>query len=75
MVEYKNSYRYFHERLALIVRGFSINELKNIFNTTLPQFLEDDEEYNQKTACRTFEDEYDWVTDKLIERIHRYARL
>ncbi len=75
MVEYKNGCRYFHRHLALITRGFSINELKNIFNATLPQFLEDDEEYNRKTACRTFEDEYDWVTDKLIERIRGYAKL
>lgn len=75
MVEYKNGCRYFHARLALIARGFSIDELNNIFNATLPQCLEEDEEYNPKTACRTFEDEYDWVTDKLIERIRAYARM
>ncbi|MCJ1344946.1 hypothetical protein MMC31_003151 [Peltigera leucophlebia] len=75
MAEYKNGCRYFHARLSLIARGFSIDELKNIFNATLPQFLEDDEEYNQKTACRTFEDKYDWVTDWLIERIRAYAQL
>ncbi len=59
MAEYKNDYRYFHIRLALIVCGFSIDELKNIFNTTLPQFLEDDKEYNRKTAYRIFEDKYE----------------
>lgn len=52
-----------------------MDEPKNIFNTTLPQFLEDDEKYNRKTAYKTFEDKYDWVTDKLIERIHGYAKL
>lgn len=75
MIEYKNGCRYFHSRLVLIARGFSIDELKNIFNVTLPQFLKDGKEYNQKTACRTFEDEYDWVTDKLIKRIRSYAKL
>ncbi len=75
MVEYKNGCQYFHGRLALIVRSFSIDELKNIFYATFPQFLEDDEEYNRKTACGTFEDEYDWVMDKLIECIRGYARL
>ncbi len=75
MAEYKNGCQYFHARLALIVRGFSINELKNIVNATLPQFLEDDKEYNRKTAYRTFKDEYDWVIDELIERIRAYAQL
>ncbi len=75
MVEYKNGCWYFYACLALIAHGCSINELKNIFNATLPQFLEDDKEYNQKTACRTFEDKYDWVIDRLIERIHAYAQL
>ncbi|MCJ1345089.1 hypothetical protein MMC31_003294 [Peltigera leucophlebia] len=44
MAEYKNGYRYFHARLSLIARGFSIDELKNISNATFPQFLEDDKE-------------------------------
>ena len=42
----------------MIVRDFSIDELKNIFNTTLPQFLKEDEEYNRKTTLRIFEDKY-----------------
>lgn len=75
MAEYKNGCQYFHARFSLIARGFSIDELKNIFNATLSQFLEDDKKYNQKTACRTFEDKYDWVTDRLIERIYGYAQL
>ena len=75
MVEYKYTYQYFNERFALIARGFSINEFKNIFNATPPQFLEDDKEYNRKTAYRTFKENYNWVMDKLIERIHGYAKL
>lgn len=75
MAEYKNGYQYFHACFSLIARGFSIDELKNIFNATLLQFLEDDKKYNQKTACRTFEDKYDWETNRFIERICGYAQL
>lgn len=75
IVEYKNDCRNFHSHLALIARGFSNDKYKNIFNATLPQFLEDDKEYNQKTACRSFEDEYDWMTDKFIKRIYSYTKL
>lgn len=75
MAEYKIGCRYFHSRLALIARGFSIDEIKNIFHATMPQFLEEGEDYERKQACRIFEDEYDWVTDKLIERIREYASL
>lgn len=63
IVEYKNGYWYFHACLALITHAFSIDELKNIFNATLPQFLEDNKEYNQKTTCKTFKNKYDWVMD------------
>lgn len=41
----------------------------------MPQFLEEEEDYNRKTACRVFEGEYDWVTDRLIEKICGYAKL
>ena len=75
MAEYKIGCRYFHSRLALIARGFSIDEIKNIFHATMPPFLEEGEDYERKQACRMFEDEYDWVTDKLIERICGYASL
>lgn len=75
MIKYKNGNRYFYRRLILIMRGFSINELKNIFNATLSQFLKDDKKYNQKIAYGIFEDEYDWVTNKLIERIYGYISL
>lgn len=75
MAEYKYGYQYFHVHLFLIAHSFSINELNNIFNATLQQFLEDNKKFNQKTACRTFKDKYDQVADRLIERICRYAQL
>lgn len=59
MAEYKNSYRYFYSRLTLIAYIFFIDKLKNIFNATLSQFLEDSTRYNRKTAYRTFENKYD----------------
>lgn len=58
MIEYKNGYQYFYTRLLLIVCGVFIDELINIFNTILPQFLKDDKKYNQKVTCRTFENKY-----------------
>lgn len=73
MAEYKNDCWYFHICLSLIAHGFFINELKNIFNTTFPQFLEDNKKYNQKTAYKTFEDKYDWVIDRLIKKIYEYT--
>lgn len=54
----KNGCQYFHARLVMITYDFCIDELKNIFNTTLPQFLKEDEEYNCKTTLRIFEDKY-----------------
>lgn len=46
MVKYKNDCQYLYGCLSLIVRGFTIDKFKNIFNVTLSQFLEDDKEYN-----------------------------
>lgn len=59
----------------MIPCGFSINQLKNIFNIILPQFLKDDKEYNQKIACKRFRNEYKWLTDWLITKICIYVQL
>lgn len=59
MVKYKNNCQYFYEYLILIAYNFSINKHKNIFNTTLFQFLENDKKYNQKTTYRIFRAKYD----------------
>lgn len=70
MTENKNSYLYFYACFSFIICGFFINKLKSIFNTTFLQFLENNKEYNQKTAYRTFKDKYDLMTDRLIEKIY-----
>lgn len=46
MIEYKNTYQYFYIYLVLIAYNFSINKLKNIFNTIFFQFLENNKKYN-----------------------------
>lgn len=73
MTKYKIGCWYFHSCLALIAHRFSIDESKNIFIATMPQFLEREEDYNRKTGCMVFEDEYDWVMDRLIKRICGYV--
>lgn len=75
IIKYKNDYYYFYRHLALIMHNFSIDKLKNIFNTPLFQFLEDNKEDNQKTIYRIFEDKYDYMTNKAIKYKHGYARL
>lgn len=74
MVEYNNRCQYFYVYLALIARDFSIDELKHIFNVTLPQFLKENKEYNQKIGYYMFENKYNWVINKLIKRIHIYEK-
>lgn len=75
MIEYKNSYQYFYKHLTIIIYNFSIDKFKNIFNTKLFQFLEDNKEYNQKTTCKISKNKYDQMINKLIKCICSYARL
>lgn len=69
IVGYKNRWQYFYSCLDLITHNFSNDELKNTFNVSLPQFLKEDKKYKHKTIYCIFEDEYDWVMDKLIKHI------
>ncbi|MCJ1266411.1 hypothetical protein MMC22_006296 [Lobaria immixta] len=74
--KYKIACRYFHARLALVARGFTIDELKQIFTSCLPAFLRNDYMDNErKRAFREFEKQHDWVEDRLVERIRGYAKL
>lgn len=59
MFEHTIGYRYFNSHLTLFAYGFLIDELKNIFIATIPQFLKEKENYNRKTACKVFKDKYD----------------
>lgn len=74
--KYKIACRFFHARLALVARGFNIDELKQIFTSCLPAFLRNDYmDYERKRASREFEKQHDWVEDRLVERIRGYAKL
>lgn len=70
---YKIACRYFHAWLALVARGFSIDELKHIFTTCLPSFLKDADDYERKLALKEFENGYVWVEEQLVTRIKAYA--
>ena len=72
--EYKIACRYFHARLALVARGFIIGELEQIFASCRPPFLEDSDDFDLSVASREFEDQYNWVEDRLVERLRGYAK-
>lgn len=65
--------RYFHARLSLVARGFNIEELKQIFSSCLPFFLTIGEDYERNLARQYFEEQHDWVEDRLVERLRAYA--
>ncbi|MCJ1264022.1 hypothetical protein MMC22_003893 [Lobaria immixta] len=73
--EYETGCRYFHARIALIAREFTVDELTQIFHATLPKFIRDGEDYARRKANKIFEDAYDWVQDKIVERLRAYAKL
>lgn len=71
---YRIACRYFHARLALVARGFHIDELQQIFVSCLPPFLQDGDEYQRKQANQAFEMQHDWVQDQLVMRLCAYAK-
>lgn len=74
MEEYTVGCRYFHGRLALVARGFSLDELKTIFMATMLAFLRGGADYERKHAREVFEDVHDWIEDKMVQRIAAYAK-
>ncbi|MCJ1349402.1 hypothetical protein MMC31_007642, partial [Peltigera leucophlebia] len=72
--EYINSARTFPARLALVVRGLSIDELKQIFRATQPAFLKGADSYDRNRASEQFEWAHDFCEDRLVERLVYYAK-
>ena len=70
MAEYKNGCQYFYRLFYFTAHGFFINESKIIFNTTLPQFLENKKEYNWKTIKKIFKKN---ITKWQISSLKRYV--
>lgn len=74
MEEYTVGCRYFHGRLALFARGFSLDELKTVFMATMLAFLRGGTDYERKHAREVFEDAHDCIEDKMVQRIAAYAK-
>ena len=72
---YQVACRYFHARLALVARGFTIEDLKTIFQSCLPSFLKEGEDDDRRVAFEVFEVEHEWVEARLMERFRGYANL
>ena len=66
---------YFHCRLALVARGFHLNELQAIFKVTMPNFIREGCDADRKHCARVFEGAYNWVEDQLVARLRAYAEL
>lgn len=75
MESYQVACRYFHARLALVSRGFNIDDLKTIFQSCLPSFLKEGEDYDRRVAFEVFETEHEWVEARLMDRFRGYANL
>lgn len=73
--QYQIAYYYFHARLALVACGFTVDELHTIFDATMPLFIREGSEFNQKKSRKVFERTYNWVQDRLVERLCAYAKL
>ena len=66
---------HFHCRLALVARGFHLNELQAIFKATMPDFIREGWDADRERCARVFEDAYNWVEDQLVARLRAYAEL
>lgn len=75
LADYEHNVRYFHGRLALVVRGLNLDELSAVYRATLPAWAAHVEEDIQEGMMNSFESAYDWAQDCLLSRIKAYADL
>lgn len=61
--------------MALIVRGLTLDGIKNLFVSTLPGYLQDGPPYERNHAEKLFLDTHNRIEDLLVERIRGYANL
>lgn len=73
--DYERNVKYFHGRLALVVRGLNLDELSALYRATLPAWTVHEEEEVQEGMTSSFESAYDWAQDCLISKIKAYADL
>lgn len=72
MDDYKVAIQYFHGWLALVARGFNIDELKHIYTACLHVFLQDNE-FERKIGLKEFEAAHHVVEEQLLSRMKGYA--
>lgn len=72
--EYRSACRFFHGRLAFVVRGLSVDELNAIFLACLPPFLKEGDDYKRTTALEAFESAYDEIDRELTNRFRAHAQ-
>lgn len=61
--------------LLFIACGFFVDKLNTIFNITMPFFSREKSKINQKKYAKVFEHAYNWVQDRLVERLCTYSEL
>lgn len=73
--QYRVACHYFHARLALVARGFAVGELEAIFNDTMPNYIREGHDVDRSKGAKEFERAYNWIQDRLVERLCAYAYL
>ena len=73
--QYEIACYFFHARLALVARGFSVDESQAIFNATMPAFIREGSDTDRRKCTQEFERAYNWVQDRLVDRLCAYAEL
>lgn len=73
--DYERNVKYFHGRLALVVRGLNLDELSAVHRATLPAWAAHEKEEIQEGMTDSFESAYDWAQDCLVSKIKAYADL
>lgn len=73
--DYEKNVKYFHGRLALVVRGLSLDEILALYRATLPAWTAYEKKEVLEEMCNSFESAYDWAQECLISKIKAYADL
>lgn len=73
--DYERNLKYFHGRLALVVRGLNLDEISALHRATLPSWAAHEKEEIQEGMTQSFESAYDWAQGCLISKIKAYADL
>lgn len=75
LLDYEKNVKYFHGRLALVVRGLSLDEILALYHATLPAWTAYEKEEVLEEMYNSFESAYDWAQEYLISKIKAYADL